>query len=155
MIKEDVLNKIKEAEKGREIWLDLIERHNIKDGDYVILFPSSYDEWAYYGALYIDDFLEFKASDRAVCLCHDSEIKAYVQKNHRAEVLDFPRKSAEKLIAFYSLYMFTDSLIIISPDEPAGRSGRDIVGVKGVTVEDVVAIGIYGLKNIRGIGKSE
>lgn len=150
MLKDDVLNKIKDAEAGRELWLSLVEKHSIKDGEYVVLFPGAYDDWAYYGALYLDDFLKFKASGRALALCFDDEVRRCVASlSQKSEILEFSREDAERLIAFYSLYMFTDSLIILSPDKPAGRNGTGIVGVKGVTVEEIVAIGIYGIKELK------
>ena len=42
--------------------------------------------------------------------------------------------------------MFTNKLIIVSLDEPQGRNGTNLIGTKGVTEEEIVAIGILGLK---------
>ena len=146
MVKEDVLRKIEEAEKGRALWIALIEKHKINDHDQVILFPSVYDEWAYYGALYLDDFLLSRNSQRAIVLCHDEKIKECVQKHsEKPEILHFSRQDAESLMALYSLYLFTDNLTIFSPNEPAGRNGNDLVGIKGITVEEVAAFTLYRL----------
>ncbi len=44
---------------------------------------------------------------------------------------------------FYSLYMFTDRLVIASLDEPDGRNGERMVGKKGITVGEIFPIGVY------------
>ena len=148
--KEDVLRRIDEAEKGRQLWLGLVEKHKIKDHDQVILFPSFYDEWAYYGALYLDDFLRSRDAKRAIVLYHDERIKDCVIKHsEKPEILFFPREEAEKIIALYSLYLFTDNLTIFSPSEPAGRNGNDYIGKNGITIEEVAALMLYKLQKIK------
>jgi len=152
MQKEDVLRRIEEAEKGRLLWLDLVEKHKIKDHDQVVLFPSGYDEWAYYGALYLDDFLFSRDSTRAIVLCHDEKIKQCILKySQNPEIIHFSREEAEKIITLYGLYLFTDNLTIFSPVEPAGRNGKNFVAIKGVTIEEVAALTLYRLVKIKGV----
>jgi len=150
MLKEDVVSRIEEAEKGRQSWLNLVEKYEIKNHDQVILFPSAYDDWTYFGALYIDDFLYSRDSTRAIVLCHDEKIKDCVQRfSTNSEVIHFTRKDAEKLLALYSLYLFTDNLTILSPTEPTGRNGNSFAGTRGVTIEEVVAVTLYRLKKYK------
>ena len=152
MTKNDVLRKIEEAEKGRQLWIDLVEKNKIKDQDQVVLFPLPYDEWAYYGALYLDDFLKTRNSERAIILCYDERIKKrFLEHSHNLELIHFSKEDAKKLLALYSLYLFTDNLTIFSPDEPAGRNGTKLVGIKGVTVEKAVARTLYKLPGTIGL----
>ena len=149
MTKDDVLHRIEAAEKGRRLWIDLVERHKIKDQDQVVLFPSSYNQWAYYGALYLDDFLRARNSVRAIILCYDEKIKEWIQeRSKKLEIVPFSREDAEKLMALYSLYLFADNLTIISPNEPMGRNGNDLIGVRDVTVEEVVVRLMFKLPEI-------
>ena len=149
MVKEDVLRRIDEAKQGRELWIDLIETYGINNNDQVILFPSEYDEWAYYGAVHLDRFIKTFGYKRAIALCHDEKIMDCIREHSiNPEIHHFSREKAEKLMAFYSLYLFTDNLIIFSPNEPAGRNGNALVGKKGITVEDVVVYTLYRLNKL-------
>ena len=49
---------------------------------------------------------------------------------------------------YYTLQMFTDKLVIASLEEPEGRSGGNLIGVKHITEEEAVAIGILGLSGV-------
>ena len=150
MITEDVLRRIAEAEEGRKLWINLIEKCMIGDNDQVVLFPASYDQWAYYGALYLDDFLKEKHSERAIILCHDERIKECVLAcSNKAEIIDFSVDESQKIIALHSLFLFTDNLTIFSPIEPGGKNRNDLIGIKGVTMEEIAALTLYGLKKTK------
>lgn len=148
---ENILEQsINEAWEGRKLWLDLAERYKLGDGDYVVLMPSDDRDCNYYSLLYLDEFLNRIRGKRAYILTWDDCVKRNAAhfSDRIGEVIDFPRRSAELLMRFYSLYSFTDKLIIASLDEPDGRSGRKLIGRKGLTVEEIVAIGIYGLRKL-------
>ncbi|MCL2698895.1 MAG: hypothetical protein FWE68_01135 [Defluviitaleaceae bacterium] len=150
MVEKSVVKSIEQAKRGRELWLELVKRHNIANGDYVILFPATSamdDEWNRYGALYLDAFLDANNSNRALALCCDEKTAACVTRHSKkAEPIAVSREDSENLTALYNLYMFTNNLIIFSPDEPTGRRGSAIAGKKEITFEEVAAIGVYGLK---------
>ena len=153
MIKEKVAQNIEKARQGRALWIDVASKCAASNEDYVILFPGAYDDWAHYGALYLDDFLAAKNSERAVVLYHDEKIRESLKIcSAKAEAVYFSREDAEKIMAFYNLYQFAGNLVIFSPNEPAGRNGGALVGKKGITVEEVAVLGIYGLKTLKGGG---
>ena len=50
---------------------------------------------------------------------------------------------ADALLQYYELVEFDSRFIAASLDEPNGRNGRALIGVSNITVEEMVAIGIY------------
>jgi hypothetical protein len=143
-----LFNNIKKAYAGRAIWLDIVKKYNLSEKDYVILMPSLSREYNYYGLLYFDQFMKHAKADRGIILTSDERVvkTASLFSENIADVVEFSQKKAELLMKFYCLYMFTDKLVIISLEEPEGRSGLQLVGKKNMTLEEIMAIGVYGLK---------
>lgn len=148
-----LLDNISKAYKGRELWIKLIEENSISDKTYVILMPSLNRKYNYYALLHLNQFLEQKNADQVVILTFDEEVieSAEIFSEKVKKVINFSRESSELLMKFYSLYMFTDKLIIVSLEEPEGRSGMQLIGKKGITLEEVIAIGIYGLRKFESV----
>lgn len=145
-LEEALEEKIACAARGRAYWLDLEKKAAIDDKVRVILFPQTGTDCNRYTLKYLPEFAKKEQLDRLVLLAFDP----WVLDNKSAagtpcECIPCSRKQAEELMAYYTLHMFTDKLIIASLDEPQGRNGKNIVGVKGVTQEEAVAIGILGL----------
>lgn len=140
--------KIEKAAEGRRLWLSLVERYNAGDRDYFILMPSAKQEYNHSALVYLDRFIESRKAEKVYVLAYDK----YVFENGRklsekaTEFVEFSRQEAEALMQFYCMYQFTDKLIIASLDEPDGRNAYNLVGRKGITIEDVMAVGVYGLR---------
>lgn len=147
-LKEILEKDIEKAYKGRQLWIELRDKHQWGDGDYVILMPSDDKECNYYSLLYLNSFINQNKGQRAYLLTCDEGVKRNAARfsDKICDIIDFSRESAECLMKFYSLYTFTDKLIIASLNEPEGRSGLRLIGKKGLSVEEIVAIGIYGLR---------
>lgn len=149
---QDMKKNIDLASQGRDFWINLVEANKLGGRDYVLLMPSYESEINYYGLVHLDAFLQKVGSNKCLLLVCNDRVKdlAYHFTEKAIEVINVSRSDAEKIMKLYSLYNFTDKLIVLSLDEPAGRSGKYMVGKKGITLEDMVAIGIYGLKSLEG-----
>lgn len=136
------------AWQGRRDWLQFVERVRFGERDYAILFPSQNRVWNDLALLYADDFAASVKAERLFLLTHDEEIENNCrQLSHSVtEVIPYSREQAVRLMKFYSLYMFTDQLIIASLNEPDGRDGERIVGRKGISIDEVFAIGVYRMQ---------
>lgn len=143
-----VLKNILRAYKGRKIWLQLIKEYGLGEKDYVILMPSTDRDYNYYSLLYLDKFLKRVSSNRAIILTFDENVikSAYLFSENIEIKKGFTREQAELLMKCYCMYMFTDKLIICSLEEPEGRNGKQLVGKKNMSLEEVIAICIYGFK---------
>lgn len=155
---EEILEEnIRKANEGRKLWLDVCKKYELSDDDYVILIPSLNKEYNYYGLLYLNEFRKKVKAEKIIILTYDERVKrsAKIFLNKIYDICNFSRESAELLMKFYCLYMFTDKLVIISLEEPEGRNGMQLIGKKGITLEEVMAIGVYGLKEFKKIAAPE
>lgn len=150
MLKDLLEKKLYQAKKGREDWLELIEKKYIKNETYVILFPQNGTSCNKYILKYLPVFSEKLDIKHILILSHDDEVLENIKSynNLKCDSIFWSREKAEEIMAYYMLQKFTNQLIIASLDEPEGRNGNNIIGVKGITEEEAVAIGILGLKSI-------
>lgn len=145
--------KLKAAEGGRQLWLALIREHGVARGDAVVLAPTQDGECNYYGLLYLDPFLDRIGARGALLLAADrrvAESAGLFSRRARAALL--PACQAEKLLALYSLYRFSDQLTVLSMSAPYREDIACLMRAKSLTAEDIVATGIYGLGAYRRRG---
>lgn len=158
MTKELIEAKIKRAEQGREIWLNLKRECELTENTFVILFPQEDTACNAYVMKYLEDFAVRTNADRLVLLAYDKEVldlengvgSAWQTSfKNKVKTRFVSREDALQIMDYYTLQMFTDRLIIASLDEPEGRNGSNIIGINDITEEEAVAIGILGLVGIR------
>lgn len=139
------------ATQGREIWLSLAKECVFDEDTFVILFPRADTMCNKYVMKYLSDFADMVKTRRIVLLSFDRNVlNAVSDTNIGVTVFTHfvSREDAVKIMDYYMLQMFTDRLIIASLDEPEGRSGSNIIGIKGITEEEAVAVGVLGLAGI-------
>lgn len=142
---EDILQKlIDKAYRGRESWINLLEEYGIDKRDYVVLFPKEQGDINSIAIRYVNKLA--KMAGKVLVLSYDVNVLNGDLYEDNVTVIRYEREQAEELMQFYSLYQFTDRLIIVSLDEPEGRCGGSLVGVNGITLDEMVAIGIFGMK---------
>ncbi len=142
--------KIQKAEKGRKYWLSLKENTPLSDDAYIIMFPEIKTKCNYYVLKHLDKFAEEKNCNHFLFLSSDQDIIKQAEElvsTHYKMVL-CSENDIDALICYYMMQMFTEHFIIASLEKPDGRNGKNIIGVNGITEEEVVAIGILGLKEI-------
>lgn len=139
---EDILEKaIKQAEYGRKIWLELVDKYGLEGNFRVVLFPSDDKDINTISVKAMRKLSE--KVEKLIALSYSQEVLSWDVKESNIILQLFSRKEAEALMRFYSMYEFTDKLIIASLDEPEGRKGKGLIGVKGITLEELVNIGIF------------
>lgn len=139
---EDILEKaIKQAEYGRKIWLELVDKYRLEGNFRVVLFPSDASDINTISVKAMRKLSE--KVEKLIALSYSQEVLSWDVKESNIILQHFSRKEAEALMRFYSMYEFTDKLIIASLDEPEGRKGKGLIGVKGITLEELVNIGIF------------
>ena len=131
------------AFKGRRLWNRLEKKHI---ADLYILMPKADEEYNFYAMLHLDKYIESKKSKKTIILTHDEGVKKTLnlfKQDKEVEVLSFSRQNALDLIKYYALYEFSTKLTIISLTEPYDTCGENLLGVKGVTKEDLLCFDIY------------
>lgn len=139
-----------QAEKGRDFWLSLVKEYQIATREYVLLLPLDTPEYHEPALKHLEEFLVKKGASRAIVLyagempdAAEYEKKISEYSSYIIDVKKIRREDYENLVRFYCLYEFTDRLIIASLEEPDGRLGKNMVGKKGLTLEDVVKVTLY------------
>lgn len=146
-IKEIAKKKLEMARGAQSEWRYLLERVQLVEKDYVILFPGDDQECNYYGMLYLDTFLQRVEGGKAVILTNNEYVKENIKNYslHVKDIIYYSPEQIKRLITWFELEQFDPRLKIISLDVPFCRNARGIIGVKGTTIEQLIAIGVYSI----------
>ena len=150
ILEKELEEKINLAKQGRDQWLQLMKQYAIDKNTYVVLFPQERTQCNKYVLKYLPAFAEKMHASQIFLLSYDEEVlKASIDCSEVVcKNIFWNRRQAEELMAYYTLQIFTNNLIIASLEEPEGRKGRNLIGINGITEEEIVAIGILGIKEI-------
>ena len=149
MTEQQIGQKIDRAAQGRLIWLELKEKCAFDEDTFVILFPQAGTMCNAYVMQYLPAFIKKTGAGRLVLLSHDEKVlNEGPDTDIRIQTQFLSREDAQKIMDYYTLQMFTDKLVIASLEEPEGRSGGNLIGVKHITEEETVAIGIVGRSGV-------
>ena len=134
------------ANKGRYIWRKYNKIYNIQNrGDYFVLL-SDVDAYNYIFFSYIEKC--FEARKRVIILTTDKKIEKVAtlfEKRNELIVCPISKNEADELISYYSFSMFYFRFFFISLDEPEERKCSHLIGKKGITAEELIAVGVMGL----------
>lgn len=126
--------RIKMAEEGRSFWMSLEDERQREVGskDFLVVLLCTSNPALYHGAL---DSLEELSMQHKVCPVvvlsrediYASALAWYTEKetgktkmSSQVSLRAITEENIENLLAFYTLYQFTDRLFIVSMDRPFG-----------------------------------
>lgn len=149
-ISNELEKKLTRAKEGRAEWIKLMREYGGEKDKYIILFPHEGSDCNRYMLKYLSEFAEKAQVDTLLILSCDNIVLEGIKNCEDINCIGvfWNNVQIQNLLSYYSLHMFTNKLVIASLDEPQGRNGSNIIGTKGVTEEEVVAIGILGLKGL-------
>ncbi len=107
------------AEKGRQYWKSLC----LEEQEYVLLLPEKDEELNGICKKAFNDMLHKQNKKGRILSVQDKTISA---------------NQAKELIQLYSMYRFTDRLIIGSKDKPYGRNIENLRLIKNMTLEKAI-----------------
>lgn len=146
-VKRKLYQNLIKAYKGWWYWHTLMRKYKKKDikNTAVILIPDTNLRDGYLALLYLEKMISQHKFKKALILTHNEIVKESAQffSKRILDVVHCPRDMAEKLMQFYCLYEFDKRFFCASLDEPYGRNGSRMIGAKGVTAEEIFAIGVY------------
>ena len=134
------------AGEGKHCWEEIEMEHK---ADLYILFPHKEDSYNYYALLHMDKFIESKKADKTVLLFADRVIEKalpyFVKREVECKLIT--EHEVDAILKYYALYEFTSRLTIISLTRPYDTCGENLIGVKGVTKEDLLCFDIFRFSN--------
>lgn len=144
-----IAKRLGAALAGRGIWLRLKRAYDVDDGVYVLLMPEDDRELNEQALRHMDDLVAYRKA-RGVVILTDERWILDGAASYSDNVLAVERMGAKEmddLLSFYELYAFTEQLSVVSLTKPHGRKLGNMLGVHGVTKEDLVCLGIFLIRN--------
>jgi len=151
---KQIKNLMTSAIRGKKVYLEIMDNFldsrmkKVDDTESAIfLFPSHDSDVNINGLIYLDEYLfRWNKSGFAIITSdlkmYQNAKKTYSDNN---EIYLIDDEQMNNLICFYRLYLFDPRIKIVSLEQPLGRRGHNLLDVKGVTKEMLVAIGVFGL----------
>lgn len=134
---------------GRRLWLRIKKKYDVDDGVYVILMPEDDQTLNEPALLHIDDLIAHRGA-RGVVLLTGSDWVLRHAGAYSSGIIDAvpcSEKQMDGLLKFCELYRFSERLLTVSLHRPYGNKAWRAVGVQGVTVEELVCIGMFCIRN--------
>ena len=131
------------AYQGYRVWKRIDQKYH---APIYILIPKEKEEYNYYALKHLEQFLLMKKVSKAVVLTCDegaiASVDLFVPKG-MVESEYLSRKEILRFLKYYALHEFTSRLTIVSFTEPYNTHAENLLGVNGVTKEDLVCFDVY------------
>ena len=138
-----LINNFWKAYQGKIIWKMLESKYN---ADCFILMPHMQDDYNYYALLHLNKFIRSRGAHKTVILSYDEGVLksySYFKTEGEVKAIKMSENKIEKLIKYYALYEFSTKLTIISLTKPYDTCAENLLGIKGVTKQDLLCFDIY------------
>jgi len=143
-----IIKRIVQSGQGYLTWRKITK--SITDRDVVLVMPEDCDELNYYSLLYIDRYIKKNQKRNCVIVTNNKKVLTHCKdiSNTVTEIFQVNSKKINNLIQFYCLYQFDTRIMFASLSKPNGRNAERILNKNGVSIEDIVSIGIFNLDGI-------
>lgn len=144
---ERLEDRITIAKRGRELWLKIVEHYDIKSSNYVVILPSTEALYNEPAITELPRFLRKRGIKKAFVFTSDEDVLARQISAEDVEILLIKQEASElkALVQLYNLYEYAPNVIIASLEEPSGRMGKQLIGKKNLTSDEVFAGIVYSL----------
>jgi len=149
-----MVRRFRAAWRGRALWIRLRKRYDVDDGAYVVAFVEDDQALNEVALAHVRDLIADRRA-RGVVVVTDQESVAEQAGNEIDGVLAvevLPNREIEFLLSFYELYQFTPRLFFVSLTRPYGNRLWQMVGVNGLTLDDLVCLSMYRIRGWAGQG---
>lgn len=136
------------AVKGRFLWRKIYDSGQIDLGkEHIIVIPEEEIIEMYYGMLYIENYLK-QISKSNCTIITDSRIicdtiPLFTKKAKRIVYITHEKMNA--LLKYYAVFGEQKIATVVSLERLTGRLSKGLINKEGITVEELVAVGIYDL----------
>jgi hypothetical protein len=149
-----MVNRLISAWRGRALWMRLRKRYDVDNGAYVVAFVEDEDALNEVALAHVQDLIADRQA-RGVVVVTDQKRVAEQAGEAADGVLAvelLADREIEFLLSFYELYQFTPRLFFVSLTRPYGNRLWKMVGVNGLTLDDLVCLSMYRIRGWAGQG---
>jgi hypothetical protein len=142
------------AWRGRALWMRLRKRYDIDNGSYVVAFIEDDHALNETALAHVQDLIADRRARGAVVITDQEWVaeQAGEQVDGVLAVEVLGSRAIEHLLSFYELYQFTPRLFFVSLTRPYGNRLWQMVGVNGLTLDDLVCLSMYRIRGWAGAG---
>jgi hypothetical protein len=119
----------------------------------IIVFPEEDSKLNYYGLLYLDERLVRELKKDAIIVTSSPGVmkSASLFTQKVKDIIMVSKAEMDDLLCLYGVIDTPSPFIVVSLDSPEGRHADRLLDVKELTVEHLVAIGVYFIIPFRPI----
>lgn len=147
-----IWNRFRSALAGRRIWLKLKRKYNVDRGLYVLLMPEEDPELNEQALRHIDDLVKHRNACGVIILTDNAWVKnnAGTYSDNIIDIIPCPPEMTDRMLSFCEFYRFSERLMVVSLTRPYGNKAWRAIGLQGITVEDIVCLGIFYIRSWSG-----
>lgn len=149
-----IVRRLTAAWRGRALWMRLRKRYDIDNGAYVVAFVEDDQALNEVALAHVRDLVADRRA-RGVVVATDQQWvveRAAEDPDGILAVEVLANRDVESLLSFYELYQFTPRLFFVSLARPYGNRLWQMVGVNGLTLDDLVCLSMYRIRGWAGQG---
>lgn len=143
-----IFRRLMRAWRGRAVWIRLRKRYDIDNGAYAVAFVEDDHALNQVALAHVEDLIADRRARGVVVVTDQAWVAEQASKETDGilgvEVL--PELEIECLISFYELYQFTPRLFFVSLTRPSENRLWKMVGVRGLTLDDLVCLSMYRIR---------
>ena len=119
----------------------------------IVVFPEDDCKLNYYGLLYLDERLVRGLKKDAIIVTSNPGVMKAVGlfTNKVKEIIMISDEEMRDLLCLYGVIDTPSPFIVVSMNSPEGRHADRMLGVKDISMEQIVAIGVYFIIPFRPI----
>lgn len=133
-----------------KFWMELQKKYDINNRDLILLMASNDTEINYYSVLFLNALKNEKNYDRLFIMADNENMEMFA-KMHATVPFEFIKCTHEQscdLRWMYSIYRFTDQLLINSFEYAADTDAMGLIGHRGLSKKDIVAIAFLKMEKV-------
>jgi hypothetical protein len=135
---------------GRREWRRLAKANGVTGDTLVVIMPHEGSELNRIALGLLDRLARQKRPDKTLILTPSREALGGGQPlpcGAEARVVEAPAEALWRIMDFYCLYRFHRYLYVVSLTAPRGAAGGELVGVNGITEEELVRLAVLRLRS--------
>lgn len=141
--------KVYSAFEGMLFYNKLQRQNKINKNTFIIIQRSGDEELTDFGNKYLEEFIKKNSLKDVVILTSDEYKKKLGIRSKNIKRLICSVERMDCLINLYCMYQFTKNILIFAPDKPNTNRLSKLISTDILTKEEAVAVGIYGLNELK------
>lgn len=145
-VRRELRDKLLASCRGWRSWRKL-RSIGEKGKTVIVLIPQGDEEISLFALAYLEQMLRARKKINAIIATNDPLVirNRSVCSKCIIEIKQLTEREISDLLQLCCLYKFDENFIVASLDSPCGRNGGRLIGVKGISKEEIFAVGLYGL----------